>query len=1045
MTSRHCPSTVVVVDALVADYSALLRSLPAQTHVVILNPAEDGIEQITQVLATVGLVESLHILSHGSVGTLQLGAGSLSWRSLDRYTPLLQTWRNWFKQGTEIFLYGCEVAANLIGQAFVQRLKTLTGAEIAASTTLVGAPVRGGNWNLDFQTGCLTTAIPFAATAMAAYPHTLALFVDETFRGGAVRDPFWVFGVGADVPGSPPAENPFLTASNSFVASPGGLPGNPGRLLDPEGEGALRLTSNIDDQSAFVLYDRPVDARQGLTITFELFSYNPTPQPEDEDQRADGVSFFLLDGATVFDANPKAGAFGGSLGYAQKVNATDALGNPIGSVAGIVGGYVGIGFDEYGNFSSTTDFPGGPVARIGGSPTRIEDSISVRGGASEYAFVAGTNTLPFGIDDPTAATREAAKRTIKVDLTPEGLLSIFIDANNDGDFLDPNETNPELQDLRIRDLNGGFIPPTFKFGFASGTGTYNNIHEVRNLAVSTLNNPPTTTDFSAIITPSSTSLLPGFFATDPDVPTDSVETYNILTLPDPSQGTLFIGDPLVGGIPVTAGANLTLEQIAAIYFEATGSFTGATFTYTATDTRGSSDETPATVTLIPQGRPPVGGNLPPTTADSSVRLPQNSAVLVPGLSGADADGSVASFTILTLPSTREGTLFLGNPNDGGVPIRLGQVLTPDEIQQVFFQSSETFTGGRFTYAATDNEGATDLTPAVVNLIFDAAVQDVVCAIGKTEKGNNRDNRIDGTAGIDTLRGLGGNDRLRGFDCNDRLDGGGGNDVLSGGADRDRLRGQQDRDVVRGNGGDDVIDLGLGRDRGFGGKGIDIIYGRRGNDRLEGRGGDDQLLGGRGRDQLYGNSNNDFLDGQQGNDFLQGGRGRDLLNGGLGNDRLRANKAADTVLGRRGNDVIWGGGGRDTLRGQIGNDRISGNTQRDLINGGFGNDIITGGGGNDRIRTGQGRDRVRFRSATHGVDRILDFDVNFDQIDLRDIFNRPEYTSANPFQDYVRIGSNDQGAILRVDLDGGSSGNFVRLAILLGVDRADLSASENFLV
>lgn len=1045
MTSRRCPSTVIVVDASVADYSTLLRNLPSQSQVFILNPAEDGIEQITQALTAAGAVESLHILAHGSAGALQLGSSQFSGRSLDRYRPFLAAWRSILQQGSEIFLYGCNVAADWIGQTFVHQLKALTGAEIAASTSPIGSAQLGGNWQLDFRTGPLQTAIPFSAAAMAAYPHTLALFVDETFRGGAVSEPNWIFGVGETVTGSPVPEQPFLTARNSFVASPGGIPGNPNRLIDPEGEGALRLTSNIDDQSSFVVFDRGVDSRQGLTITFELFAYNPLPDPADEDQRADGVSFFLLDGATIFGADPRAGAFGGSLGYAQKITATDRQGNPTGLVPGIAGGYVGIGFDEYGNFSSTTDFTGGPLARVGGSPSRIPDSISVRAGASDYEFVGGTSTLPFGIDSPTALSREAAKRTIKVDLTPEGLLSIFIDSNNDGDFLDAGETNPELQDLPIANFNGGFVPTTFKFGFASGTGNFNNIHEIRNLSVSTLNNPPIASDFSAVVTPGSTSLLPGFFAVDPDVPEDSVETYTILTLPDANQGVLFVGDPLTGGIPVTAGATLTLDQIAAVYFEANGNFTGSAFTYTATDTRGSSDETPATVTLIAQGRPPGPGNQPPNTNPSSLRLPQNSIGLVPGLSGTDPDGTVASFTILTLPPASQGTLFLGNPDQGGTPIRLGQVLSPTEIENVFFQSSSNFTGGRFTYAATDNEGATDLTPAVVTLIFDAAVSPVVCPPGITRTGNNRDNRIDGTAGIDTLRGLDGNDRLRGFDCPDVLRGGRGNDVLAGGADVDQLSGQQGRDVARGNGGNDTINLGLGFDRGFGGRGNDIIYGRRGNDRLEGRGGDDQLLGGRGRDRIFGNSNNDFLDGQQGDDFLQGNRGRDLLNGGLGNDRLRANRGADVVLGRRGDDVIWGSGGRDTLRGQIGNDRISGNTQRDLINGGFGNDIITGGGGNDRIRTGKGFDRIRFRSATHGVDRVLDFDVNFDEIDLRDIFSRPEYTSANPFQDYVRIGSNTDGAVLRVDLDGGSSGNFVRLAILLGVDRTSLSETENFLI
>ena len=57
---------------------------------------------------------------------------------------------------------------------------------------------------------------------------------------------------------------------------------------------------------------------------------------------ADGISFFLIDGT----ATPtKAGGFGGSLGYAQNTSP------PAPTIPGIVGGYLGVGLDEFGNYS----------------------------------------------------------------------------------------------------------------------------------------------------------------------------------------------------------------------------------------------------------------------------------------------------------------------------------------------------------------------------------------------------------------------------------------------------------------------------------------------------------------------------------------------------------------------------------------------------------------------------------------------------------------------------------------------------------------------
>jgi Ca2+-binding RTX toxin-like protein len=1043
MTSCRRFSTLVVVDPAVVDYPSLVNSIPSEANLLVLDPSKDGVAQITQALVACGAVQSLHILSHGRSGALQLGSTWLNWQTLDRYAASLQSWAKSLAAGAEILLYGCEVAAETVGKWFVSQLKSLTGAEIAASTTLTGSSALGGDWLLEFSTAPVQTPIPFSDAARAAYPHTLAVLVTDDFRGSDVIDRSWKFGVGDAVGGVVPA-NPFLTARDITAPSgTGGLPGSPtGTALDPVGEGALRLTNNDQNQASFVLYDKPLLARDGLTITFEIFSYNGTG--------ADGISFFLLDGAVSPNT---AGAFGGSLGYAQKIDSA------VGPVPGLEGAFAGIGFDEYGNFSSETD-DGGVIVRNGSNPNgplpdgKTPDSIAIRAGGSGftgYQYVGGTDTLVFengeGIDSPGATTRDPARRTVKIDVTPEGRLSVRIDGNNDGDFLDPGEENAELVDREIVSINGTPLPSFFKFGFAAGTGDSTNIHEVRNLVVTTLNDPPETSPFSRSIVPGNTVLLSGFSAVDPDVADgDSVASFTITTLPNANQGRLFLGNPASGGRLIGAGEDLTPQEIQTVFFQSTSGFGGATFTYTATDQRGASDETPAVVTLTPLT---INTNRPPDTVPSSLRLLRGETALVPNLSGSDPDepdGVVVAYRIVTLPPADQGTLFLGNPANGGTPITAGQDLTPAQIQQVFFQASSTFSGNQqFTYASIDNLGLIDPTPARVTLdLIRGTVNPVVCQPGETIRGTDGNDNIDGTPGIDRLRGLDGNDRLRGFDCNDMLDGGRGNDRLAGGAFRDVLMGRQNNDVARGNAGDDVINLGLGFDKGYGGNGNDLVYGRRGADFIKGRGGNDTLLGGRGKDRLIGGANNDFLDGQQNDDFLRGSNGNDIQNGGLGADRHRGGRQADRIVGRRGADVIWGGKGVDTLIGNRGNDRLAGHTQNDVINGGAGNDRIIGGNGEDRIRTGSGSDRITYRSALHGVDRILDFDVRFDKINLAPIFNKPEYGAADPFSAYVRLGNSSNGAVLRIDSNGDTAGGFVRLAILRAVEARDLSAS-NFLV
>ena len=1039
MIARQLHPSLLVVDPSVTDYSALLTGA-ANALILILDSARDGVEQITQVLAEQPRLKSLQILSHGRAGAVQLGTTELSLQNLSRYESDLTVWSQALA-GAEILLYGCEVAAGQVGQQFLRGLKSLVGAEVAASARPTGSALWGGDWNLEVTTGPINSPMLLAAEARAAYPHSLATLVDDTFREAAVSNPNWRTGVGpVSNPASPP-QSPFLTARS---ATTGVIPGSPTGPIDAPGSGALRLTGSITDQASFVLYDSPIDSRSGLTVTFELYSYGGTG--------ADGISFFLLDG----NVSPvQAGAFGGSLGYAQK--------NDVANASGILGAYLGIGFDEYGNFSSSTDLTGGSIVRTGGTGL-TPDSIAIRAGQStNYQFVTGTGSLPFGIDTPTATARDAAKRTVKVDLTPEGRLSVRIDGNNDGDFLDPGETSPNLINLDVASVNGTVPPATLKFGFASGTGDFTNIHEIRNLVVSTLNQEPTAIDFVRPVALSSSSLLLGFSATDPDVADgDSIASYSISTLPLASQGLLYLGNPASGGTPIAAGTTLTPEQIQTVYFQAAAGFTGSSFTYTATDSRGASDLTPATVTLsvptapttpttpvvtptpLPTLPPATGNNSAPDTAPSTLKLPQNTVARVPGLSGSDSDGTVASYSIRTLPPVAQGRLYLGDPAQGGTPITVGQSLTPAQLQQVFFQSSTSFSSSQFTYAAIDNRGAGDQTPAVVTLTLDSGVLPSGCQQGKDKDGTEGDNNLIGTRNLDELYGLGGKDRLMGLDCNDLLDGGRGSDRLSGGAARDRLLGRRGKDFLWGNDGDDVLNSGLGNDSSSGGKGNDIAYGRRGNDLLKGKGGNDDLLGGRGNDRLIGGTNQDFLNGQQGNDQLNGGKGKDRLNGGLGNDRVRSGLKADRSRGGRGNDVIWGGNGRDVILGGRGDDKLAGNAQRDRIVGGLGDDVLIGGPGNDRLRTGAGADRVVYKSAEHGVDTILDFDVTRDRIDLRQIFNKSSYASPNPFAAYVKLSDSAQGAVLRVDSNGDAAGGFLKLAVLQGLTSGSLSAS-NFLV
>jgi Ca2+-binding RTX toxin-like protein len=164
---------IVFIDSTVSDYQNLIAGIKSNTKVIILNSNEDGIEQITKNLQG-GTYKSVHIVSHGSAGSLQLGSSQLNSSNLKSYKSLLQ-WSKYLTEDVDILLYGCDVAAGERGVGFVQQLSQLTGADVAASDDLTGSAALGGDWDLEIATGQIEAQLAFEVGTMEAYNYVLPI------------------------------------------------------------------------------------------------------------------------------------------------------------------------------------------------------------------------------------------------------------------------------------------------------------------------------------------------------------------------------------------------------------------------------------------------------------------------------------------------------------------------------------------------------------------------------------------------------------------------------------------------------------------------------------------------------------------------------------------------------------------------------------------------------------------------------------------------------------------------------------------------------
>jgi gliding motility-associated-like protein len=242
---------------------------------------------------------------------------------------------------------------------------------------------------------------------------------------------------------------------NSISFLTGGAGPIAGGYNDPDGSGYLRLTNNSQSQRAYITSEGIVfPANFGLNISFEYFTFGGGG--------ADGICFILYDGSI---SNPTIGEPGGSLSYAQ------GTGGP-----GFQGGYLGIGLDEWGNFSN-------PSEGRNGGPGQAPNSVALRGlgsGSSGYAYLTGVRTTslvsPFSIAGGNRnATTSASSGYRKVELE--------LKANPGGGyFISVYITNGATRTLVIGNyLDTQISPATMKFAISASTGGFTNYHEIRNL------------------------------------------------------------------------------------------------------------------------------------------------------------------------------------------------------------------------------------------------------------------------------------------------------------------------------------------------------------------------------------------------------------------------------------------------------------------------------------------------------------------------------------------------------------------------------------
>lgn len=270
---------------------------------------------------------------------------------------------------------------------------------------------------------------PTAAEIQAMYQQT-ASCANECFNENFTSDTNW-----------------YLTQRNS---TPPSLRTSPSRL---------RLTENIKNQSTSITFKRSFPAAGNkMTIEFDHYAYGGTG--------ADGIALVLSDASIT----PVPGSYGGSLGYAQRTNVSP-------SQSGFAGGWLGIGFDEYGSFSQATE------GRVNGTAA-MPQAIGVRAASSTgYGWLGGTNTLPTQLSATGSSLARGDRYRITIDSTASSSTAVAFQLERR--LAGGTTYSTLLTSSNLLALGQPVPPANLLLSYTGSTGDNTNFHEITNIQVCT--------------------------------------------------------------------------------------------------------------------------------------------------------------------------------------------------------------------------------------------------------------------------------------------------------------------------------------------------------------------------------------------------------------------------------------------------------------------------------------------------------------------------------------------------------------------------------
>jgi Ca2+-binding RTX toxin-like protein len=224
------------------------------------------------------------------------------------------------------------------------------------------------------------------------------------------------------------------------------------------------------------------------------------------------------------------------------------------------------------------------------------------------------------------------------------------------------------------------------------------------------------------------------------------------------------------------------------------------------------------------------------------------------------------------------------------------------------------------------------------------------------------------SGADTLTVGDGDNTIKTGNGANTVTAGQGTNRITGGDDADTITAGDGGNTIDGGDGANTLTSGAGNDRINSGIGADTIVAGAGSDQVTVHGGADTVDSGAGSDRLvvdYSALGTDVIGGVTSGNLLSGYSGHIADNTVHSVDFVATE--AFTVTTGAGNDKITTGGASDRLTGGAGNDSLDAGDGNDILSGGDDQDTLRGAGGTDQLNGGDGNDKLLGGAGSDALD------------------------------------------------------------------------------